>query len=175
MVPSLTARAPDDPQALGGIPLKAKLPGLKGGNRSRIFERVLLRINPAANAWELARHGDLHDEALVIATNPLNVSLSFYAMDVDFFYEGKWVGDVRIPSLPTPIWMAPYEANFMPDVRFPVRLSAPTGTLFTMLERMLVPGGSIYVDMQLNLTFAAGNQIYSMPHSDYGVEVKLHL
>lgn len=135
----------------------------------------MLMINPAANAWELARHGDLHNEALIIATNPLNVSLTFYAMDVDFFFEGKWVGDVKVASLPQPILMPPYAKNFMPDVRFPVRLSAPTGTLFTMLERMMVPGGAVYVDMQLNLTFAAGNQIYRMPHSDYGVEVKLRL
>jgi hypothetical protein len=135
----------------------------------------MLMVNPAANAWELARRGDLHDEAYVFATNPLNVTLSFYAIYVDIFYEGKWVGDVNLPSVPEPIGMAPYESNCMPDVRFPVRLSAPTGTLFTMLERMMVPGGAIYVDMHLNLTFAAGNQIYSMPHSDYGVEVKLHL
>lgn len=162
-------------KALGGIPLHATLPGLPGGKHTRIFNRVMLMINPAANAWELAQHGDLHDWCWIDGTNPLNVSLSFYEISVNIFFENQFVGDVIVPWLERPINMSAYEQNFVPDMKFPVRLRAPAGTLLVMLERLLIPNGVVHVDLQINLTFAAGNQIYTMPHFDRGVEIKLQL
>jgi len=68
------------------------------------------------------------------------------------------VGNVNLPSLETPVRMTPFQQNYVPDCRFPVRLRAPTGTLLGMFERMMIPNGAIYVDMKINLTFTAGDR-----------------
>jgi len=44
-----------------------------------------------------------------------------------------------------------------------------------MFERLMLPNGLIHVDVAVNLTFSSGNQVYTMPHYDTGVEVSLHL
>jgi len=138
----------------------------------------------------------------LLGTNPLNVSLSFYKIEVDIFYDGEWIGDVHVPYVPpqptthpqrtppprhnphphpasrwldTPINMSAYQQHYTPPVRFPVRLSASTTTVLSMFERLMLPNGLIYVDVAVNLTFSAGNQVYTMPHYDTGVEVSLHL
>mmetsp|Transcript_6470 Transcript_6470/g.19426 ORF Transcript_6470/g.19426 Transcript_6470/m.19426 type:complete len:468 (+) Transcript_6470:360-1763(+) len=163
-------------KALGGIPITAALPGLLTNNQpARIFERVKLDINAFEDAYSLARRRDLHDYCYIEGTNPLNVSLTFYKIEVDIFYDGEWIGDVHVPWLDTPINMSAYQQRYTPPVRFPVRLSASTTTVLSMFERLMLPNGLIYVDVAVNLTFSAGNQVYTMPHYDTGVEVSLHL
>merc|ERR1712232_490065 len=85
-------------KALGGIPITAALPGLLTDNQpARIFNRVKLDINAFEDAYSLARHRDLHDYCYIEGTNPLNVSLTFYKIEVDIFYDGEWIGDVHVP------------------------------------------------------------------------------
>merc|ERR1712232_421193 len=146
-------------KALGGIPITAALPGLLTDNQpARIFERVKLDINAFEDAYSLARRRDLHDYCYIEGTNPLNVSLTFYKIEVDIFYDGEWIGDVHVPWLDTPINMSAYQQRYTPPVRFPVRLSASTTTVLSMFERLMLPNGLIYVDVAVNLTFSAGNQ-----------------
>ena len=99
----------------------------------------------------------------LLGTNPLNVSLTFYKIEVDIFYDGEWIGDVRagqhggMVEIEPPINMSAYQQRYTPPVRFPVRLSASTTTVLSMFERLMLPNGLIYVDVAVNLTFSAGN------------------
>jgi len=64
--------------ALGGLTVPADLPGLPGGG-ARIFNRVSLLLDPAANIFELAGRpiwgNSLHDAARLDVTNPFNVAV----------------------------------------------------------------------------------------------------
>ena len=59
--------------------------------------------------------------------------------------------------------MSAYQQRYTPPVRFPVRLSASTTTVLSMFERLMLPNGLIYVDVAVNLTFSAGNQVRAAP------------
>lgn len=143
--------------ALGGLTVPADLPGLPGGG-ARIFNRVSLLLDPAANLFELAGRpiwgNSLHDAARLDVTNPFNVTLAVLGLSASVEYEGEAIASVVVPQLLPPVLLPPLWSGVV-DRRFPVELDAPIAKLQALLGRLAF--GSVAVSLRANITLRTGN------------------